>query len=333
MKNSLQKPILCALLLIAAIVAQAQSPITVTAKDEIIDFGQTPVLAYEITSGSLEDGDELTGSLEVDNLNIGTHTITQGTLTAGEDYDITYVEATLTVRSVNTAIDNLTIDWETIRENYITTLNSTARVAVSAEYALISINNQPDVSSGIPVIVSLNYGENLIPIVVTAQNGNSQTHTLVIERYYDQIIYEYPDVPTINCNPQTNGGYTFTDFQWYRNDVAIGKVSNSFYPYYQIKDNASYYCKITVSDGSQWRTDDIQASALRSATLIAYPNPTNGELRIENLQIDDSQLIQVFDMNGALMLQTVENPFDVSALSNGVYLVKANGETMKVVKK
>ena len=71
--------------------------ITVAAIDETIYYGETPALAYHITSGNLVSGDALRGALHVGNLSVGTHTITQGTLTAGNNYLITFSAGRLTI--------------------------------------------------------------------------------------------------------------------------------------------------------------------------------------------------------------------------------------------
>jgi len=72
--------------------------------------------------------------------------------------------------------------------------------------------------------------------------------------------------------------------------------------------------------------------------LTAYPNPTKGELIINNEQtmFGASQLIinniQVFDLNGKLVLQPTTNSFNISGLPNGTYMVKVNEEVIKIVK-
>lgn len=146
------------------------------------------------------------------------------------------------------------------------------------------------------------------------------------------VAYEFPDVPTVNNNAASNGGYTFVAFQWYREGVAIAGATR---PYYQIKDNASYYCVATLDNGAVWRTIVVQNVAPHSSVrLVAYPNPTQGTLTVKskNSVIDNAQ-IQVFDLKGNLVFSTHENPFDISHLPQGVYLVKVNGETVKMLKK
>jgi len=77
-----------------------------------------------------------------------------------------------------------------------------------------------------PATISLpNYGNNIITVTVTPQNSIPQNYTLIVNKpvpYYQIVVFEFPDVPSINNNPANNGGFTFTSFKWFRNGVLIG---------------------------------------------------------------------------------------------------------------
>jgi len=79
-----------------AIMPQA---IMVTANAQTKVYGTAdPALAYQITSGSLVSGDSFSGSLtHVPGVNVGSYAIEQGTLTAGRNYDLTFVGANLLI--------------------------------------------------------------------------------------------------------------------------------------------------------------------------------------------------------------------------------------------
>lgn len=81
-----------------------QRPITVTADAQSKVVGQPdPSLSYSITSGSLAGSDTLSGALtRVAGETVGTYAIQQGTLSAGANYNLTYVGANLTINA-NTA--------------------------------------------------------------------------------------------------------------------------------------------------------------------------------------------------------------------------------------
>jgi hypothetical protein len=59
-----------------------------------------PVFTYTITSGALVGADTLTGSLSrVAGETVGTYDITQGTLAAGSNYDLTYIKASFEIQA------------------------------------------------------------------------------------------------------------------------------------------------------------------------------------------------------------------------------------------
>ncbi|MFX5562532.1 MBG domain-containing protein, partial [Acinetobacter baumannii] len=69
-----------------------------------------PALTWQVTSGSLVNGDGLTGGLATTasgTSNVGSYAITQGNLTASSNYAVTYVGANLAVsqRAITVAAD------------------------------------------------------------------------------------------------------------------------------------------------------------------------------------------------------------------------------------
>ncbi len=74
-------------------------PITVTANAASKAYGDLdPAFTYAVTSGSLVAGDSLTGALERQaGTAVGSYAINAGTLTAGPNYNLTFVGANLTI--------------------------------------------------------------------------------------------------------------------------------------------------------------------------------------------------------------------------------------------
>ena len=87
--------------------------ITVTAADVTATYGQDYTLTH---NGALLGSDTFTGALEVKNaaystankLTVGTYTIGQGTLSAGTNYEITFVEGTLNVNKADLTVSTVT---------------------------------------------------------------------------------------------------------------------------------------------------------------------------------------------------------------------------------
>src|SRR5260221_353741 len=73
--------------------------ITVTADAKSKGYGAAdPALTYQLTAGTLVSGDSFTGALSrAVGEAVGTYAITQGTLSAGTNYALTFVSADLTI--------------------------------------------------------------------------------------------------------------------------------------------------------------------------------------------------------------------------------------------
>ncbi|MFM7327796.1 MAG: MBG domain-containing protein, partial [Bacteroidota bacterium] len=74
-------------------------PITITADAKSKVYGSSdPNLTSKITSGNLVSPDQVTGALvRVAGQSVGNYAINQGTLTAGSNYDLTYINASFTI--------------------------------------------------------------------------------------------------------------------------------------------------------------------------------------------------------------------------------------------
>lgn len=86
-------------------------PITITARNYTIKKNNSvPTLEYDITSGSLVPGDELTGNLSVlaNGTKTGVFDIEKGTLSAGSNYNLTFEKGKLTV--VEKDVQNVIVD-------------------------------------------------------------------------------------------------------------------------------------------------------------------------------------------------------------------------------
>ncbi len=88
-----------ALTFVGADLTIASRAVTVTADPQTKTYGEAdPALTYQITSGSLVNGDSFTGGLvRAPGENVGSYAISQGTLALSGDYTLTFVGADLTI--------------------------------------------------------------------------------------------------------------------------------------------------------------------------------------------------------------------------------------------
>ena len=84
--------------------------ITITANGQSKTYGDSdPVFTYELTSGNLINGDEITGTLERETgENVGSYALDQGNLTAGANYSIAFIGADLIIspRAITVTAEN-----------------------------------------------------------------------------------------------------------------------------------------------------------------------------------------------------------------------------------
>ena len=66
----------------------------------------------------------------------------------------------------------------------------------------------------------------------------------------------------------------------------------------------------------------ITENTISEELITVYPNPTNGLVHIE-IPNQTIQSIKLYDLQGQLIKETIENQFDLSNLSNGTYFIKA----------
>jgi len=327
--------------------------LTIKAKEETIYYGQIPVLEYDILSGSLLNGDTLSGKLHVDNYNIGKHLIEKGTLTAGNNYQITFISDTLTVldADTNASIETVFVDDKKAEQagNQFFALSECG--ANQAEITIVCHPSNTVMIDGVvgnTCIVSLpKYGENNFSITITSPNGKTQTYTLTINRQipFDQVvIMRWNNTLTVIKNSANNGGFTFTSFKWYRNDKEISTDqswsmnSNGEW----LNPDDEFYVELTAEGYSEVLRTCKSKIVLRDIPKF-YPNPVaKGQvLHIETKMNTEGAVIEIFSMDGVLVetIRTLSLPLQIpisNKYATGVYLFVLKGkdgaiEEMKVV--
>lgn len=75
---------------------------------------------------------------------------------------------------------------------------------------------------------------------------------------------------------------------------------------------------------------------IEQRTLVVYPNPVSSNIMLLNLDYQ-THLADIYAVTGQLLLQKfvsfTNNIIDVSALKEGIYVLKLNGQTIKFTKK
>jgi hypothetical protein len=151
---------------------------------------------------------------------------------------------------------------------------------------------------------------------------------------------KFNNVLFVNNNFANNGGYNFVSYEWFKNGQAIctGQYYSAGKARSDVLDaSAQYSVAMTTDDGKVLHTCE-GTILLQSASLQVYPNPAlNGEsitLKYTAPQIPDHAVISIFNIAGKLIgtQQLTDHETKLSLPSApGIYLIRVNDETVKVI--
>ncbi|WP_037317927.1 nidogen-like domain-containing protein [Salegentibacter sp. Hel_I_6] len=182
-------------------------------------------------------------------------------------------------------------------------------------------------------------------VIVTSEDGNtSTTYNIVVEKNFnfeDIVIQKFNNVLLVNNNPDTNGGYKFVSYRWYKDGSVIG--SGQYYSAGnnvddQLDDDSSYYVVLETEDGEFLRTC-ISSIQLRSSLNISLaPNPVSSGGTMELLaDFPKNELetmhLSIHNLNGMLIKKMKSNNKITSItlpynLQMGVYILKIRTENI-----
>ena len=138
---------------------------------------------------------------------------------------------------------------------------------------------------------------------------------------------------------------TAPQYQWYMNGNAIPTATNQFYfP----QSNGYYMVRVMDANNCEWLYSStiyftmppppppptaIQNISKELSQLMIYPNPTNGYLNID-LPGMEKYTVLIHNLSGELVLKSENEPkFDLSALSEGLYLCKVQTTSGSITRK
>jgi hypothetical protein len=311
------------------------SLLLVTAIAQKKEYG-TPDPTFTYAATGFLNGDNsgiITGSLSrARGENVGSYPITEGSLSAGSNYTISYTGNYLTI-----TIASQKITWT---QSLLVGCNATTQFQLTAT-----------ASSGLPVTYSVsnrniatvsgNVLTLLLPgtTVVTAAQAGDANHTaapavtdtvfylgssLIRQHWGDAIFFD-------------NSSGDYVAWQWYKNDSLVAGATS---PYYSETPalNGQYFVIATNKDGQQVQscTLTITGGAPIPGSIKVQPNPTNkGALVTVTSNYPSAALqgavLQIVDITGRVQQQltNVQPSMQVTMPSeNGLYIINlllANG--------
>ncbi|MEN2401101.1 T9SS type A sorting domain-containing protein [Flavobacterium sp. MC2016-06] len=117
-------------------------------------------------------------------------------------------------------------------------------------------------------------------IKVTSEDGSTvNNYSITVEKpfgFFDIVRQKFNNVLLVNNNPQTNGGYEFVSYQWFKNGQLVGtgqyySAGNSVND--QLDPTADYSVKMTTKDGKVLQTCTSKIAIQNTLKAQLYPNP------------------------------------------------------------
>ena len=87
-------------------------------------------------------------------------------------------------------------------------------------------------------------------------------------------------------------------------------------------ENNLFLDNINISSNGSTSVDEAQMN-----NVLVYPNPAD-----KQIVINDEGLKQIYNIFGERVLQTYDKKIDVSSLSSGVYVIKLEGISIRLIK-
>lgn len=127
----------------------------------------------------------------------------------------------------------------------------------------------------------------------------------------------------INGDIITGQGTNLVEVKWHSN--GIGNL-NCIVFNNKIECSDSTSLSVTISTG---------INGIKNSNIKIYPNPTNNIINIKGLNKNENNTIQIFDVQGKLVITktiTEKGTIDLSELNKGVYVIKIGEVVQRIVK-
>jgi len=141
----------------------------------------------------------------------------------------------------------------------------------------------------------------------------------------------------LNLRKLSDDGYAVASCRWFKNGEPIGDgFTYSAGPTIndKLETGAIYHFQLTTDDGDELYSTNKIIGEQHSNTLRVYPNPVPQGNRLTVEGVEPGNLVEVYNYMGVCVSRTTATGNVVElmlAAPAGVYVVRANGESVKVI--
>ncbi|MCD0470461.1 T9SS type A sorting domain-containing protein [Flavobacterium sp. JAS] len=182
-------------------------------------------------------------------------------------------------------------------------------------------------------------------VTITSEDGSTTAnYTITVEKpfaFFDIVRQKFNNILLVNNNPQTNGGYEFVSYEWFKNGQSVGTGQ-----YYSagnalgttLDPTADYSVKMTTKDGKVLHTCNSKISLSKSVEAKLYPNPTQTgrtitvEADFPSEELENMQ-ISLYSVSGQLIKtvksSTIQTEIQLPQAETSMYIVVVQTANIK----
>jgi hypothetical protein len=177
-------------------------------------------------------------------------------------------------------------------------------------------------------------------VIISVENaGTIRQYTITFRQHFSTLILQHlwDDMMVVNINPDSNGGYVFTDFQWYLDNEAIpGATGRYLLQSGGLRHGHNYHAKML--DITRRTFETCPYLYLEEERLRVHPNPIvrGSLLTVELSDMPATGEILLYDVGGRLLnkyiLKEEQHILHIPVMFNqGIYLLRAGNRVQKFI--
>lgn len=279
-----------------------------------------------------------------DQVNAGQYTVTAN-IDGGRNYFDLALYATLTIGKATNLGRSIVINGTKYDnpEEAIYYSQDCGSLISNIPINIIMQNNAPIDGPTLINVATMKAGLYRQDVTISSPNiANPITYHITIERPFtaDEILVQkFDNTLLVNNNPETNGGYKFIEYKWFKDGTPIGEgqvysVGNTISDL--LDEEARYSAILTTIEGDIIHVCPSVMKRKHDFSVMVYPNPSRsgGQLRVimdYPSSVFNGAIATVSSLNGVVQLRTrltdkkslMQLP---SRLAPGAYMLTVNIE-------
>ena len=132
------------------------------------------------------------------------------------------------------------------------------------------------------------------------------------------------DILVLDADPATNGGYEFTDIQWYEGNAAVGSNLTYFHKSGGLDVSKEYYFTAKTKAGT-FQSCTFTPTRIDAVSMSVAPNPVEAGQAVTIKGISGARAIQLVNSNGAVIGNITPNGTEMAITmpnTSGIYIIR-----------